>query len=931
MLKKQLLLALVFVTGLGGQTTIIGSVHDAQNGTLLPGANVILTGGNLTVPSGAATDGDGNYRIPNIRPGSYQLRVGFIGYRLLEQSVTITDATGPRLEVHMQLDQEAIQLQSIGVTASRGKREKITDTPAAVIIISSVQISRGSNPNLGDYFKHIKGVDFTASGIDGFNLSARGFNTSFSSRLLTLTDGRKANVPSLRLIAYNTIPTTSDDVDQIEVVLGPSSALYGPNAFSGVANIITKKPSLSQGTTMTMSLGNRDYRKWQVRHAGAQGKWGYKISLVDFSATDWEWVDPEEKWGHHEYFIAGGDPNDLPYPWIWDGYDLRFDRDGNGRFHDPVDSVSLAIDHIRTDRNKDGIPDLPDFRVENQRADVRVDYDFGPDHSLIYGYGLARATNINLTGIARFLADQWIYQYHHLRYMRNNLFIQTYLNTSDAGLTRNLRTGDRIFDKSTFYHLQLQHTLMFPSLLGTQVSYGFDYQRTMPKTFGTILPDGTGGKQPESYDDDGIDNDGDGKIDEFGEGLITTNEYGFYFQSTSNLTATLELILASRIDLHNGVQDTVSGLTFLDDPLLGGTLSYAPQFSPKVGFLWKPGENQTFRLTAARAFNTPTSQGLYLDLLAGLSSATFVKARGNADGYHYTRNAGNNLMMIDVRPLSPTEFYLAEVPAEAVLIIPAVLGRPAQFVQAEDILNLDAVVSEEIFTVEAGYVGILGNRMRVTLDLYNSWYKDFVSDLTWITPVVLDTSDGLENFTVLGIIGTEEHNGVLPGPDGIEGTPDDQRDFVNPREFILTNVNYGSVTVGGVDFSLAYFFSRNLSGEMRLSYLGKQAFDNPLTKAKDPINAPAYKLSASLSYTSPSGRWWSNLSIRHIPGFDWSAGVFFGTIDTYTVADINLGHRINDTYTLKANLNNITNDVHREIVGGAELGRQIVLSMSMNL
>ena len=62
MLKKRWLLALVFVTQLGGQTTtIIGSVHDAQNGTPLPGANVILTGDNLTVPSGAATDGDGNY------------------------------------------------------------------------------------------------------------------------------------------------------------------------------------------------------------------------------------------------------------------------------------------------------------------------------------------------------------------------------------------------------------------------------------------------------------------------------------------------------------------------------------------------------------------------------------------------------------------------------------------------------------------------------------------------------------------------------------------------------------------------------------------------------------------------------------------------------------------------------------------------------
>ena len=44
-----------------------------------------------------------------------------------------------------------------------------------------------------------------------------------------------------------------------------------------------------------------------------------------------------------------------------------------------------------------------------------------------------------------------------------------------------------------------------------------------------------------------------------------------------------------------------------------------------------------------------------------------------------------------------------------------------------------------------------------------------------------------------------------------------------------------------------------------------------------------------------------------------------------------MGYRITDLFTLKANLNNLNNDVHREIVGGSELGRQIVVSLSMKL
>ncbi len=913
-----------------GQTALTGTVTDKASGDPLMGANVVISGGRLSMDTGAAADDAGRYRIQALPAGRYSIRVMFIGYATFEQALRISADSGPEMILDMELDSEAIQLQEYVVTASRGRREKLTDAVAAISVITSSEIRRKSNPNLGDYFKNIKGIDFTASGIDGFNLSARGFNTSFSSRLMTLTDGRKANVPSLRLIAYNTIPTTSDDVDQIEVVLGPSSALYGPNAFAGVANILTKKPSLSTGTVATVSGGNRDYRKWQLRHAGQRGRLGYKVSLADFSAWDWEWVDPEEKKAHHAFFINGGTEDDLPYPWIWDGYDMRFDRNGNGNYYESTDSVSYGIWTIDPDLNDDGLVDLPDFRVENQRVDIRIDYDLSSDHGMVYGYGWARATNINITGVARFLADRWIYQYHQLRYFKGNFFAQTYINTSDAGQTRNLRTGDVIVDKSKFYHLQAQHTLNFPRFMETSLTYGFDYQRTMPKTFGTILPDGEAGL---SYDNDGIDNDEDGTTDEYAEGLIVTNEYGIYFQSKSKLIANLELVLASRLDLHSGVQDPQNGFKFIDDPLQGTTVMYKPQFSPKIGLLWKPSETQTIRLTAAKAFNTPTSQGLYLDLLVGQSVPFFIKAKGNAYGYHYSRTPEGDLLMVDVRDGSETYFFLAPMPKDEhiVIYIPPVLGRPSQFIDVENIVDLLPVESEGLFTAEIGYIGLLGNRMRVTLDIYQSWYENFVSDLTWITPVVLDTSDGLSNAKVLGIIGTEEHNGVDPGPDGIYGTADDVRDFDNLLQLLLTNVNYGQVSLGGVDFSLDYFFSGRLTAGLRISYLGEQAFHNPLTNADDPINAPPYKISGNFNYQEPDGRLWAGLTVRHIPEFKWSAGVFFGTIQTYTVADLTLGYRLDEHYTVKLNISNLNNDLHREIVGGPEIGRMSLLSLTMSL
>ena len=133
------------------------------------------------------------------------------------------------------------------------------------------------------------------------------------------------------------------------------------------------------------------------------------------------------------------------------------------------------------------------------------------------------------------------------------------------------------------------------NFLDTKLIWGGDYQRTMPKTFGTILPDGTGGRNPISYDEDGIDNDKDGEIDEWDE-LLVTNEFGLYGQTQSKLNENFQLILSGRLDLHSG-QQTEGGFKFLDDPFSGKSIEYYPQISPKIGLLYKPNENQTYRLT----------------------------------------------------------------------------------------------------------------------------------------------------------------------------------------------------------------------------------------------------------------------------------------------------------------------------------------------
>ena len=990
-MKKIILFLFSFVIISAQKISLVGTVIDSESKEPLVGANVVIQSDRLN--TGSASNFEGTYRINDLNPNTYNIKVTYIGYENFESTISLEEQIGGEFTYNIELDISAIQLQEYVVTASRGRREKITDAPAAISVISELKIRSASNPNLGDYFKNIKGVDFTSSGLDSYNISARGFNSSFSSRLLTLTDGRMANVPSLRLIAYNVIPLTSDDVSQIEVVLGPSSALYGPNAHAGVVNIITKRPSESLGTTIGYTTGDRSFNKAQVRHAGQiTNKLSYKMSFVNFSANDWEYIEDDEKKAHFAPWLNDDDDlKDLLDGYLedglawWDGWDLNIDRDGNGT----IDTTYKKSDNLVKDRNGDGLNDIPDFKIKNQRFDIRMDYDFSDDHFTSFNFGQAKATNLNITGIGRYQANDWIYRFYQARWVYKNWFAQAYLNTSNSGKTANLRTGGIVTDRSTFFHFQFQHSKEFKKLWNTKLIWGGDYQRTMPETYGTILPDGTGGLNPKSYGRDGIDNDGDGEIDEWDE-LFTTNEYGVYTQTQTKLGQYFELILSGRIDLHSGQLNYENkGFTFIEDPLSGNKIDYNPQFSPKVGLLYKPNENHTFRLTAAKAFNTPSSNGLYLDVKAANYSIFGIYALGNKDGYSYIRNKNDKLMMYDVQAGSTTEFRLREMPENSVLYVPAVLGRPGKFVNADAYRNIDPIRSEVVWTYEFGYTGMISNRLKMTFDLYSSNYSDFVSDLTWVTPVVLDTMEngwyGVDNPDpkILGIISLKEKSRWVDGGDGIPGSryitfgsdewneissryvtdpisgvktsfwagnqstrqgswldinaqgdtlgayyTDDN--FTSSPNLALTSISYGKISLWGFDSSIYMFLTRKLSADLNLSYIANKGYWNPLLEAYDPINAPRYKINGKLTYMNRPG-FMGNIGFRYIPEFEWSAGVHYGTIDSYMIIDTMVGYQFKGNlspYSLLLNINNLNNDEHREIIGGPKLGRNVTLKLN---
>ena len=126
----------------------------------------------------------------------------------------------------------------------------------------------------------VPGVDVVQSGVNDFNVNARGFNSSLTRRVLVLQDGRDLAIAFLGSQEWNGLTQPLEDLGKVEMVRGPGSALYGANAFSGVVNITTPTAREVVGTKVTSAGGELETFRADLRHAGifGGGRFGYRFN-----------------------------------------------------------------------------------------------------------------------------------------------------------------------------------------------------------------------------------------------------------------------------------------------------------------------------------------------------------------------------------------------------------------------------------------------------------------------------------------------------------------------------------------------------------------------------------------------------------------------------------------------------------------------------
>jgi len=640
---QYLFVFLLSVATLTAQT-VSGTVSGAD-GSALAGANVTVEGTDM----GASSNQDGSFSISGLSDGDYTLTASYIGYDAA--SATVSVSGGQAANVNLTLESGNVRLNQVVVSASF-KKELVTEAPASVEVFGGAELEARGATTIADVLSNRAGVETMKTGLEGSNVTVRGFNGVFSGAIHAVVDNRWTRAPVVNAQLLQFMAPDDSDIQRVELVRGPASPMYGPDTQQGVIAMFSKSP-FNQGNRVAVTVGERDYMKVYARLAHQWGaRAATRIAISHRSFNDWDANMPvtqaEANAQGHNYWepsmIRRGLATPI-YPFIEYGGE-------NDPYKDPVT----------------GSPNDAAFDFSPEATTVDMKTEFRPDlkSNLTLNFRMANVSAIEMTGVGRAFADDaTLYQaqvsYLRQEFLGGDLFLNLFTNWNDQKTTYNLSTGNIVYDTSSNLAFQLQHNIELNN--GQSLVWGGDMLQRTPETEGTI-----NGKNEDIDDFDNI---------------------GAYFSYEKKWDNGVKFVGTGRMDSNNYLSDI--GTDFV--------------FAPKLALVWSPEDVRgTFRLTYGENIDLPGNFTKNLDiavlgtnLVYGANGLDFTspalgglpfqpdfqaKAMGSTTtGWTYNRDAnGNHTYRTNwspawgANPALPAPYYGADVNTNYSLNDPVVNG-----------------------------------------------------------------------------------------------------------------------------------------------------------------------------------------------------------------------------------------------------------------
>jgi len=289
--KVFLMLCVLLWTGFAASAQSIvvsGTVTDKLTKEPIPGVSVTVKGKTI----GSSTDQNGKFSFTTTEKPPFTLSVTFVGFNSVEREIT-----GTSTNLSFELESGAILGQEVVVSASRTP-ERILESPVTIERMGAAQIKEIAAPSFYDAIQNIKGVEMSTQSLTFRSYNTRGFNANGNTRFNQLIDGMDNQAPGLNFSVGNIVGITELDVDNVELLPGASSALYGAGGISGTLLMTSKDPFKYPGVSFQYKTGvnhvndnntsAQPFNQLDVRMAKSwNNKFGAKFAFSFLQARDW--------------------------------------------------------------------------------------------------------------------------------------------------------------------------------------------------------------------------------------------------------------------------------------------------------------------------------------------------------------------------------------------------------------------------------------------------------------------------------------------------------------------------------------------------------------------------------------------------------------------------------------------------------------------
>lgn len=892
--------------------TVTGNVKNFQTKENASAVSVLLKGSSM----GTYTDDKGNFSIV-VSKFPATIIISSIGFE--KQELAITSGIG---KLNILLRPSSTLGQDVVVSASRVP-EKILESPVSVERVNAAAIRNAAGANYYDILKSLKGVDVTTSSLTFATPTTRGFNSSGNTRFNQLVDGMDNQAPGLNFSVASLIGLSELDVDNMELLSGASSALYGSGGMNGTLLMTSKNPFKYQGFSVlakegVMHLGDQErgvspYHNLNIRWAKkVNEKFAFKANVELIQANDWVGQDYRnyKRIAPGGYVTAGNRSSDPNY----DGINVYGDEttiDIRSNILNPIaDSMAPFLKNfIDTLNGGRSINVSRTGYTENQVVNPKtVNYKMsGALHyklstkteAILAGYW--GTGNTVYTGSERYSLENFKMGQYKLELNNKNWTLRAFTTQEDAGNSYNTTVATRLVNEtwkpSVYYDAQgdphgwyIDYATVYldkrlngysdadaqqaarsyadqgrPDYNSSQFKNAFDSIRAVSIAQG-------GAKLLDKSDLYSVE--GNCNLSKFTSKVADIIVGGSYKTYVLNSEGTL-FADAPGNPIHTSEYGVYAQATrkLMDKFKLAVSGRYDKnqnfkgRFTPRATLTYKLAEYNHVRFSYQTAYRFPSNQQQWIDLGVG----TGVRLLGSNEYFNAKYNfTGNQLYDL--------ESFMT--------------GQIVKFDPVE-------IKPESISSYEMGYKGLLaGGKLLIDLYGYYGQYQDFIGRKVMVQ---------FKN-----------------------GTPTSYSDTAN-RYYSLPVNSTDKVKTYGFGLGLDYRVFRNYS-------IGLNVTSDQLSDVPDHFvayfNSPKYRANAYVSNSGfgPNKRFGFNINYRWQQSLLYEGDFATGNLPDVHVVDAQVSYKLPITKSvIKLGANNLLNQYYYNAVGNAQIGGVYYLSFGYNI